>query len=102
MLPPPADHEQADRAPTSAELLTSVAFIRGFMSSKVGLKRGQFVLKVYDVILWVSGLLVFTNFVTWILNSTTSHRPVCLAWLPFFSLDSVVIWSMDSILVSFC
>lgn len=34
MLPKPAEHEAPDRPPTAFELLTAVAFIRGFMSTK--------------------------------------------------------------------
>jgi len=33
LLPKPADHENPDRPPTAHELLTTVAFMKGFMSS---------------------------------------------------------------------
>ena len=33
LLPKPADHENPNRPPTAHELLTSVAFMKGFMSS---------------------------------------------------------------------
>lgn len=34
MLPKPADHEEPNRPPTAHELLTTVAFLKGFMSTK--------------------------------------------------------------------
>jgi large subunit GTPase 1 len=34
MLPKPADHEAPDRTPTAYEVLTAVAFMRGFFSTK--------------------------------------------------------------------
>uniref|UniRef100_A0A914WU47 Large subunit GTPase 1 homolog n=1 Tax=Plectus sambesii TaxID=2011161 RepID=A0A914WU47_9BILA len=34
MLPKPAEHESPDRIPTAYELLTAIAFMRGFMSTK--------------------------------------------------------------------
>lgn len=33
LLPKPAEHENPNRPPTSHELLTTVAFLKGFMSS---------------------------------------------------------------------
>ncbi|KAI1716725.1 50S ribosome-binding GTPase domain-containing protein [Ditylenchus destructor] len=36
LLPKPADHEPSDRPPTAHELLTSLAFMRGFMTSSAG------------------------------------------------------------------
>ena len=33
LLPKPADHEEQNRPPTAHELLTSIAFMKGFMSS---------------------------------------------------------------------
>ena len=36
LLPKPADHEPQDRPPTAHELLTALAFMRGFMTSSAG------------------------------------------------------------------